>query len=112
MWALVVVGADRFDERASQPLDPPSDVRADRSRRRRPVDGPFVETKEWVLGQDTPAGRRRIVAAPCRRVVMGVSIQALPVRQVFKGRARPMTGAGRPSDRGPEHNCAGEEKLT
>jgi hypothetical protein len=29
---------------------------------------------------------------------MGVSIQALPVRQVFEGRTRPMTG-GRRSDR-------------
>jgi hypothetical protein len=97
MWALVVVGADRFDERASQPPDPSGDVRAEWSRRRRTVDGPFVETKEWVLGQDVPAGRRLTVAAPCRRVVMGVSIHALPVRQVFEGRTRPMTGPAAPA---------------
>ena len=60
VWALVVAADYRFGEQKRCQHARSDRARANSARggRRRPVDGPFVETKEWVLCQNPPTQRR------------------------------------------------------
>ena len=58
MWTVSMLDPEQFCRGHDPSCASPNGAHVGRSRRKSTVDGPFAETKEWVLGCDVPSSRR------------------------------------------------------